>query len=496
MAPAFPTQRAYQSFIEQIALQSPVLDTNTDIPEDHSYAIASTSILRHEKPLALAHISDIFADLSARDAQRDTAQDLPSSPEQLLKTLLPILVSAFLDSGPTAFSPEASAAPSTSTALESATNTIIAVAEISRDLWRSVLLRSMHQSDNIQQEEIVSGLEKLVGHMAVYFPFGNDELLKRSTSDSSRLQSLNITFCELVALVGLASQQAPIRSSNPANGSLLVPAANKVRRAKTKTVNATAAMSKYVASLLSSAQSSSILTSATTVTPHMYAQLLPTVWSLIWAADQDSPEQNILAILVRHFLDLPPTSGVKKLAFRFIARLLMVSSTYLRAMCTYSEAFITQLPHVCATVRLLPCGRNLQDLLASELHTEFLTALPRYLWEVGTKDEELSRAILFYIRHAQIVGTIPAASLEKLSSYLAPYFMSQHPKKGYLAGPWTKLNDGATMIQALETAWWLEAGRLSPEAGAALSRAVESALKARASDSLDRHWFTSLPCSS
>ena len=315
MAPVFPTQRAYQSFVEQVASTSGARFSSLRTPNDQSCLIASEGLLRQERHLALSSISDIFTDITSIGLDSSNPQDLPSTPEQLLKTLLPILISAFLDSGPTAFSPEASAAPSTSTALEAATNTVIAVAEISRDLWRSVLLRNMHVMGSNQHAEIVSGLEKLVAHMAVYFPFGNDELLKRSSSDSSKLQSLNITFCELVALVGLGSQHQ--NNQQQAGG--------KVRKSRSKVDSAKASMSNYVESLLSSAKSSSILSSSTTVTPHMYSQLLPTIWSLLGASENSKEESNILETLVHHFLALAPISGVKKLAFKFIMRLLMVS---------------------------------------------------------------------------------------------------------------------------------------------------------------------------
>lgn len=273
--------------------------------------------------IGLAQISDIFADLNSEGSGSSNAQDLPSSPDQLLRTLLPILVSAFLDSGPTAFSPESAAAPSTSTALESATNTIIAVAEIARDLWRSTLLRDMHQIVSNEHKDVLSNLEKLIAHMAVYFPFGNDDLLKRTSSDSTKLQNLNITFCELVALVSLATRRPNTATGKNASGSEAMLA--KPRRSKSKMDNATSAMSKYISTLLQASKSTSILSSGASVTSQMYAQLLPTIWSLLWNMTTGLTEEDILEVVVRHFLDLPSTSGVKKLAFQFVSRLLIVS---------------------------------------------------------------------------------------------------------------------------------------------------------------------------
>lgn len=316
MAQAFPTQRAYASFVEQVLPKPHGKGRSLDMPQDHGSFVASADVLHRERQSALANISDIFVDVSSLGLPNDSVHGLPSSPEQLLRTLLPILISAFLDSGPTAFSPEAAAVPSTSTALDSATNTIIAVAQITRDLWRSVLLRSLHSLGSVQSAEILSGLEKLVGHMAVYFPFGNDELHKRSSSDSSRLQNLNITFCELVALVGLGSQGQHATEDRPVK--------EKVRASRNKVDNAKIAMSKYVRSLLAGSQSNSILSTSITLSPQMYAQLLPTIWSLLWTSDESLEEHDILDTVVQHFLALSMTSGVKKLAFKFLMRLLMV----------------------------------------------------------------------------------------------------------------------------------------------------------------------------
>lgn len=324
MAPAFPTRRAYESYIEQVgAVSHQARKYNLDHPLTTSISIASTNILEQENYMGLAQISDIFAELNSEGSGTINAQDLPSSPDQLLRALLPILVSAFLDSGPTAFSPETAAAPSTSTALESATNTIIAVAEIARDLWRSTLLRDMHQTTSNEHKDVLSNLEKLIAHMAVYFPFGSDDLLKRTSSDSTKLQNLNITFCELVALVSLATHRPDAALGKKASGSEAL--LTKPRRSKSKMDNATSAMSKYISTLLQASKSTSILSSGATVTPQMYSQLLPTIWSLLWNVSTGFTDEDTLEVVVRHFLDLPSTSGVKKLAFQFVSRLLVVS---------------------------------------------------------------------------------------------------------------------------------------------------------------------------
>jgi hypothetical protein len=317
MTSAFPTRRAYESFLEQVqAVKADAPLYSHELGMDHSTQIASTSLLDQETLLALANISDIYLDLSSSNQSPSNSQDLPKSPAQLLKTLLPILISAFLDSGPTAFSPEASATPTTTKAMEAALTTVTAVAELTRDLWRATLAQQLQEAEFFQDKEITAGLEKLVVHMAAYFPFAADELSKRSTAESSKLQNLNVSFCELVALVGMAAQ--------PVSAATLQAARKAPRPSKGKLNSATLSMSNFVSSLLSSS-SRSIITSSASITPQLYAQLLPTIWSLLSSSDLDDSQQDILNVLLRHFLDLSASSGVKKLAFTFMSRLLVVS---------------------------------------------------------------------------------------------------------------------------------------------------------------------------
>ncbi|KAK9897214.1 hypothetical protein P389DRAFT_194842 [Cystobasidium minutum MCA 4210] len=471
MAPAFPTRRAYESYIEWIGARSlHATAGGLEYPSDTSIVVACTSILDQQGSAALGQISDIFAELTSEASANSESQDLPASPYQLLRTLLPILVSAFLDSGPTAFSPEAASVPSTSTALESAMNTITAVAEIARDLWRSALLQEMHEPTSGDNRDVLSGMEKLIAHMAAYFPFGTDELTKRSSSDSTQLQNLNITFCELVALVSLATNRPSTASKNKDTKQA---ATGKARRTNSKMDSASSSMSKYVTGLLQAGKSHSILSSGATVTPQMYTQLLPTIRSLLWSTDTASPESDILHVVVRHFLDLPSTSGTKKLAFRFVSRLLM-------------------LPDLCPAVGLLPFGARIQRLKTEKLYDEVIAALPRYLWELGTKDEDLSHSIIVYMRHATTVGQVSDGNLQNLATYMTPYFNSTHPKKGTLPGPWTKLDDEETIIAALETVFWLRAQSLPAAADAQLAAAVEKAIHARGSEALERRWQASL----
>lgn len=131
---------------------------------------------------------------------------------------------------------------------------------------------------------------------------------------------------------------------------------------------------------------------------------------------------------------------------------------------------------MCPQAKALPCGQKLQGLLKSSLHSDFVTALPRYLWEMGTKDESMSFLILLYMRHVLVVASIPEATRGTLSTYLAPYFMSQHPKKGSLPGPWMKLKNERVAAVALETVWWLQHDEHQKDESTSLTVAVDAAI--------------------
>lgn len=139
-----------------------------------------------------------------------------------------------------------------------------------------------------------------------------------------------------------------------------------------------------------------------------------------------------------------------------------------------------QLPGINPSAKALPCGQRIKKFIFGSLHSDFVAGLPRFLWEIGTKDESISFLILLYMRHAIIVGALPTATLEKMATYLPPYFMSQHPKRGAIYGPWVKLKDERVAAMALETVWWLKHQGQESDWSLALTVAVESATTGRA----------------
>lgn len=310
MASAFPTQRAFETFLARTAGREGKVATQYPVvPQDHGVPIASTSLLDQESFDLLLSISNVYNSLQGSQSRALNAEQLPQSPDQLLQTLLPILIAAFLDSAPTAFSPESLSTPATSTVLEAAQNTVLAVANIAMDLWRSHLSMRMHSASSSQKDSLQEGLEKLVVHMTPYFPFGHSA--KATPTDEERVQRLNIAFCELVALLSLDNPKiGTVKPRKPSSG-------------RSKLLSARSATEQYIRQLLSGARSDNVIGTTTVLTAQTYARLLPAIWTLLGDTEA-SADSTLLDDLLKHFLACPATSAVKRAAFLFLSRLAQV----------------------------------------------------------------------------------------------------------------------------------------------------------------------------
>jgi pre-rRNA-processing protein IPI1 len=189
---SFATSRDYSNYISQStshtesAHYSSLVDLNAvDYDEEGIILSLDDSTLASRSLASLSAISELSAELF-RDGNpaNQNKEALPRSAEALLLTLLPILVSAFLDTAPTAFSPSAPA--SSVNTPDVALDTVLAVAGIARDLWRAIVM-SQNTGEKATEKivDIAKGLAKLVGHMGAYFPFGTGVSGKRTSEVSS-----------------------------------------------------------------------------------------------------------------------------------------------------------------------------------------------------------------------------------------------------------------------------------------------------------------------
>ena len=298
--PTWYLRSAFATYHDYIALAHRFdLDEILDDPSDEGFRLSTTAILDSDNVWTLSDLSSTGRELRATDSDDAGQKGVPSSPAELLASLLPIFVAAFLDAAPTAFAPGTSATASGSAA-DLPLETVLSVTESARDLWRSSISRTQLDTANAALPAgVLSGLEKLVGYMATYFPFGSDELAKRPMAQELQLQRLNIAYCELVSLLHISQ---PTKAKTSRLGAQL------------QTVQA------YVEQVLGG----SIGTiGGNSLNAQSYIQLLPTIWSLL--SSESIAKEAVLQTVIKHTIGLSAASGVKQIATGFLIRLVRVS---------------------------------------------------------------------------------------------------------------------------------------------------------------------------
>ena len=312
LADSFSTHHDYTAFVQRFS-KGYTID-GPDVPEpdvpDEGFRLLRTSLMQSGSAWALSDISAVGSELkSTAQAGQTSEKDASSRPEELLPALLPIFVAAFLDAAPTAFAPGISSSASSDVPLE----TVLSVTESARDLWRSIMSsRSQADADSAAiPASLTSGVEKLVGYMATYFPFGSDELAKRPMAQELQLQRLNIAYCELVSLLHIsqtaaASRKRSVQCEGQATSSKLAAQLQSVQ----------SHIEQILGGTMGTIGSGSLHAQS-------YVQMLPTIWSLL--SSESIAREAVLNLVVRHAIGLSAASGVKKIATGLLIRLIQVS---------------------------------------------------------------------------------------------------------------------------------------------------------------------------
>lgn len=202
MSESFATSRDYEAFVNllEVPMDEEVdtvgLDDDRFERPEPSLYLGTTSLLDEADLLGLGAISDISNELLDGKGSlfnSSATRSVPQDPQSLLQVLLPVLLSAFLDAAPSAFSPTSnpSSSSASSTSVDLPLDTVVAVTEVARDLWRALLgkrsavsVATGEASADKAFAEVRKGVEKLVGYMGAYFPFGVEEVGKRTAAVS------------------------------------------------------------------------------------------------------------------------------------------------------------------------------------------------------------------------------------------------------------------------------------------------------------------------
>ncbi|KAK0245760.1 hypothetical protein EDD85DRAFT_1016820 [Armillaria nabsnona] len=313
----------------------------------------------------------------------------------LARALQSTLVSTFLDYAPTVFSPG-------SNPQEVELDLILAVSDSVRSIYGEI----SHIQD-IKNSSLLENLTSILGYMTPFFPFRPGG--KRDIKIEQAFQDLNLVYCELTSLLVLTSQDTRSRQQRP----------SKTDRSKLSIQNDI--VCDYVLRELSSGNVSSNQV-ARSLTSAAYTSLTPTMWSLINTPSQSS--NGVFGAVLEHGTVVSAKSALKKPAVDFISRLILMNTDR-----HYRGHF--KIGQISQHVKLV----------------DWIVSLPKTLWELGNTDPALSETILRFL--LRLLQRQPEVLHEKISrslrSRLVPYFVVEHPVRGQIPGPFTKLPHGSAV---------------------------------------------------
>ncbi|KAI0256601.1 hypothetical protein BJV78DRAFT_292526 [Lactifluus subvellereus] len=329
---------------------------------------------------------------------------------RLARALHPVLLANFLDSAPSVFTPS-------STPHQTELGIVLAVAGIYRNLYGALLPRA---NNNNNTTFLLDSLQVILERMAPYFPFLPSPLVRRDVQIEQALQDLNIAFCELTSLLILAYSTQHVAPSN------------SKKRDGMSIQKQVSQVQSYVARMLRGASISSH-TVARRITAQDYMAVLPTIWMLLNSnlvhsgVDEDV---DTLSALLDHALQVSSTATAKRATVDFLVRLILLETA----------------PRYAGAFRLRTDAGSLRKF------EQWVTNLPRTLWELGDTDTHCTEVILRFLlrlfqRRSPLAQTDIAA---QLCARLIPYFTMTHPGRGTLPGPFTKLGDPALQRLALD----------------------------------------------
>ncbi|KAI9510266.1 hypothetical protein F5148DRAFT_1274880 [Russula earlei] len=372
-----------------------VIDPNGD-EECFSFDFQSTQFKSSVgTPYMLQELCNVISSTTSDDLDLDSQLSNQRSDFEmrLARALHPVLLSNFLDSAPSVFSP--SSAP-----LQTELGIVSAIADIYRSLY-SALLRSPKVDSN--SGFLLDSLQVILERMAPHFPFLPSPLVRRDIEQA--LQNLNIVHCELTSLLILAytAQDAVPSNLKKRDGSSIPKQVSRVK--------------DYIAHLLSGVQMSPHVLGRH-ITAQDYVALVPTLWMLLNSKLKHSGADDDVDILKA----VSSLAATKRPTVDFLARLILVGFLVVVGLPSKLETA----PRYIGTFKVNTDAACLQKFEQWILH------LPKTLWELGDTDISCTE-----------IGA-------QLCARLIPYFTITHPLRGTLPGPFTKLGDSTLQRLVLD----------------------------------------------
>ncbi|KAK6908269.1 hypothetical protein I203_102270 [Kwoniella mangroviensis CBS 8507] len=378
---------------------------------------------------------------------------------QLYISLHPLLLSTFLENAPTAFSPSStSSTPSTEDIPLALCTTTASLTEL---LARAILTRSSTRTST-ELKEVRSNISDFLKRMAAWFPFSSNRLKVPTPSGLTAGFELSLVYSNLAVL--LAPRPVELIWPKDTRNTKELGWKERVRviedtweemRRKQNVKGkgkesadewALEEVASWVVEVL--APKKDILSPQ--LTPAAYTALLPIVFSLLIQPPSKSIDEE----------DIPSTVGDA-----FLSHLLRTSST--SSIRTVGDGFVVSLTEI--HEQRHPRYPFYIPFTNAELRGKCQTwfeSLPKVLWELSAKDEGATEQILEFLLRLGLRGKealddkysiLSADSFASISSKLAPFFHLQHPSKGSIPGPWTKLSDAKVKKLGLDVVRvWIE----------------------------------------
>ncbi|WVQ72841.1 hypothetical protein IAR50_002402 [Cryptococcus sp. DSM 104548] len=392
---------------------------------------------------------------------------------QLYIQLHPLLLSTFLENAPTAFSPSASAAPTS--AEDIPLQLCVTTASLTELLANAILTRAPAENHTPELKEVKACMFDFQRRMTAWFPF-----VSRTAPTPSGVTpgfELSLAYADLAMLlaprpVELVYPKQVDRRAKELGWRERVKAteqvwaqmrtAEKGAKGKGKAGQSRWAMeevAEWVVDVLAPPQD--VLAPA--LTSEAYKALLPIVWALLVQPPASTAEQADIPSLVgtallNHLLRQSSTSPIRELGDQFIISLIEV----------HEQKYMT-LPFY------LPPSSSVRALI-----TAWFDTIPRTLFELGPKSPQTTSHLLLFLLssalHAPAAYTQPYSLLdptgfEPFTQKLAAFFWVRHLKKGDVPGAWVKLDDEGVKRLGLDVAkaWggWDGGGKLSEAVGRA-----------------------------
>ncbi|PRQ75448.1 hypothetical protein AAT19DRAFT_14470 [Rhodotorula toruloides] len=378
----------------------------------------------------------------------------------LLSFLHPTLLSSFLDSAPTAFTPTSVA--STSTGPTHHLGTVSSVLSISRELFTRELASSSSSSAGPARKMLLA----LLTHASPYFPFGSSDALsagastgskKQQQADEEHFREMNLAFAELSSLLVLTSAGAGRGTREKGKGKRGEKEREKEERVEEVVLER---VQEWVVAALRGELTTPASPLGQPLTPSHFLSLTPTLWALL-NQPSASRANEVWNAAVEYAVKSGVSAGegerkgvAKRLAGEFVARGVLIHSSP-----SYTSPF--SLPTTPAFPSSLsnPNAKNIKANAAAR----WVAGLPKWLWECGQQGEareedmEFILMVLLKLLQQGSSGPVPSAALLSLAPVLAPFFHLSHPTRGSFPGPITKLPATSEVRKkALEVVWWME----------------------------------------